>query len=71
MKRKMLALVVLSGIAAFASSAPRAEAGPYDCGTFPTNYCMGKPSNTVCYCSDRSGRPGWAATCGTWKIACQ
>jgi hypothetical protein len=68
MKRKMLALAVLLGTTVFASSVPPAEATfTAECGAL---YCQGKYSNTKCYCSERTERPGWAATCGSWKIAC-
>lgn len=69
MKKRLLTLVILSGITVFASSVPRAEATLYDCGTF-ANYCFGKPSNTVCYCPASSEHAGWSATCGSWKVAC-
>jgi hypothetical protein len=67
MKRKMLALALLLGITALASAVPPAEASLYDCGGL---FCQGKYSNTVCYCSASSERPGWSATCGSWKVAC-
>jgi hypothetical protein len=67
MKRKMLTLAILLGTTVFASSVPRAEATLYDCGSL---FCSGKYSNTLCYCSAKSERPGWSATCGSWKVAC-
>jgi hypothetical protein len=67
MKMKMLALVALLGLTAFASLSPRAEAiNPY-CGA---PFCGTKPASTVCYCSPTSENPGWGTTCGMWKVVC-
>lgn len=65
MKRKLLALAALLGIAALASSVLPAEAA-VSC--IPG--CAGQPASTVCYCPLDGDNPGWSTTCRYYKTVC-
>jgi hypothetical protein len=63
MKRKLLVLTAVLGIAGISTWAPQAEAVAYCNST----YCVGKPATTKCGCPPHTGRPGQASTCGAWN----
>jgi len=63
MKKKLLALTAVLGIAALASSVPNAEAVAYCSST----YCAGKLSSTRCGCPPGTDKVGQASTCGSWN----
>jgi len=63
MKRKLLILTAVLGIAGIPTWAPQAEAVAYCNST----YCVGKPATTKCGCPPHTDRRGQASTCGSWN----
>lgn len=61
MKKKLLVLTAVLGIAAFAASVPQAEAIGY----CSTTYCAGKSPDTPCACPPGTDRVGQRTSCGT------
>ena len=63
MKMKLLALVAVLGVAAFASSLPNAEATSY----CSDSYCSTKSPDAPCPCPPETDKAGCTSTCETWN----
>jgi hypothetical protein len=66
MRRKLLTVVALLGIAVLASWAPGADAAAY----CSKEYCRGKDKSSVCACPPGTDRVGTAVTCATYGNSC-
>ena len=62
MKKKLLALTAVLGVAAFASSVPRVEAA-----TWCSALCPGRPLETHCICPPGTDKEGDTSTCENWN----
>lgn len=63
MKKKLLSLIPVLGLAALASWAPQAEAVGY----CDNGYCDGKPASALCGCPPWTDKPGKSTFCGAWN----
>lgn len=64
MKKKLLVLTAVLGVAAFASSLPDAEAIVYYCSD---SYCADKAPEAPCHCPLKTDKAGNPSTCENWN----